>query len=157
MNTAYDRFANLLEDKGMKPSDVSKKSGISSTVLTEWKKGKSIPKTDKLIAIARAIDTSVEYLVTGEGPANVDKTRALMDEALLTRELLGNEEYNLVIEYRKMNRDKDALHAQNADEIRLLREFRAIDAGTRKIILAALDKAFEESESEKKDAHAKIA
>ena len=68
MDSAYNRFSTLLEEKHLKPSDITRLSGVSSTVLTEWKKGKSTPKTDKLISIARALQTTVEYLITGSEP-----------------------------------------------------------------------------------------
>lgn len=153
----YDRYCKLRDSMNLKDSDIAKQAKITPSTFSDWKKGKSAPNVAKMVAIARVLGTSVEYLVTGEGQASVDKTRTLMNEALLTRELLGDEEYNLVVEYRKMNRDKDALHAQNADEIRLLHEFRALDVPARNIILAALDMAFEESERGEKEANAKIA
>ena len=62
----YDRFEDLLKRKGMKVADLSRITGLTSTVFSEWKSGKSIPKTDKLIKIAKALNTTVEYLVTGE-------------------------------------------------------------------------------------------
>ncbi len=66
MIDAYDRFEQLLNERKMKPADVSRISGVSSTVLSEWKTHKSAPKTDKLVAIANAVSTTVEYLATGE-------------------------------------------------------------------------------------------
>ena len=65
MNDAYKRFDALLKAENKRPSDITKETGIKSTVLTEWKSGKSQPKTDKLILIAHALNTTVEYLITG--------------------------------------------------------------------------------------------
>ena len=64
----YLIFEELLKSKGMTAADVTRITGISSTVFSEWKKGKSVPKTDKLILIAKALGTTVEYLMTGEKP-----------------------------------------------------------------------------------------
>lgn len=64
----YEKFEELLEIKGYTAADVTRLTGISSTVFSEWKKGKSTPKTDKLILIARCLGTTVEYLMTGEKP-----------------------------------------------------------------------------------------
>lgn len=64
----YEKFEELLGIKGYTAADVTRLTGISSTVFSEWKKGKSTPKTDKLILIARCLGTTVEYLMTGEKP-----------------------------------------------------------------------------------------
>ncbi|MEE1077415.1 MAG: helix-turn-helix domain-containing protein [Agathobacter sp.] len=64
----YEKFEELLGIKGYTAADVTRITGISSTVFSEWKKGKSTPKTDKLILIARCLGTTVEYLMTGEKP-----------------------------------------------------------------------------------------
>ena len=64
----YEKFEELLTIKGYTAADVTRLTGISSTVFSEWKKGKSTPKTDKLILIARCLGTTVEYLMTGEKP-----------------------------------------------------------------------------------------
>lgn len=64
----YEKFEELLAIKGYTAADVTRLTGISSTVFSEWKKGKSTPKTDKLILIARCLGTTVEYLMTGEKP-----------------------------------------------------------------------------------------
>lgn len=84
----YERFADLLESRGVKPADITKKTGIKSTVFSEWKKGKSTPNADKLVKIARCLDTTVEYLVTGEdpSPAAVQPTSQLSEDE---QKLLG--------------------------------------------------------------------
>ncbi len=58
----YEIFAKLLNESGLKAVDVTKATGISSTVFSEWKKGKSTPKIDKLQKIADYFDVSTDYL-----------------------------------------------------------------------------------------------
>lgn len=70
----YKRFVELLEKYNYKPSDVGKATNISSTVFSEWKSGKSCPNSEKLVKIARFLNTSVEYLVTGE-ETNIEKSK----------------------------------------------------------------------------------
>lgn len=82
----YERFILLLEGKGLKPADVTRATGIKSTVFSEWKKGKSTPNADKLLKIARYLDTTVEYLMTGEEPHPADGVFYSKDE----QELIGN-------------------------------------------------------------------
>lgn len=64
----YERFVKLYESKGLKPSDVAKGTDLSSTVFSEWKKGKSQPNAEKLLKIAKFLGVSMEYLMTGEEP-----------------------------------------------------------------------------------------
>lgn len=65
----YEIFEKLLEEKGLKPADVTRATGIKSPVFSEWKKGKSKPNTEKMIKIAKFLEVSVEYLTTGEEPS----------------------------------------------------------------------------------------
>lgn len=64
----YENFEELLKLRNLTAADITRMTGISSTVFSEWKKGKSVPKTDKLILISKALGTTVEYLMTGEKP-----------------------------------------------------------------------------------------
>ncbi len=58
----YERFAKLLELNGLTASEVARKSGISTTTISDWKHGRSTPKHDKLAKIAKALGVSVDYL-----------------------------------------------------------------------------------------------
>ena len=62
----YEIFAKLCEERNVKPSDVSKATGISTATLTSWKKGKYTPKLEKLQLIADYFGVSVDYMMNGE-------------------------------------------------------------------------------------------
>lgn len=64
----YEIFQELLSRDGVKPYDVSKATGISTSTLTDWKMGRSTPKQDKLQKIADYFGVSLEYLTTGKEP-----------------------------------------------------------------------------------------
>lgn len=61
----YENFEKLLKEKGVRPSDVAKATGIKTSTLTSWKQDKYTPKNDKLSLIADYFGVSVEYLTTG--------------------------------------------------------------------------------------------
>lgn len=61
----YDIYLKLLEEKGVKTSDVCKATGIVASTFSDWKKGKSAPKQDKLMKIADYFGVSLEYIMTG--------------------------------------------------------------------------------------------
>ena len=62
----YDIFEKLMKANGYTAYKVSLETGIAQSTLSDWKKGKSTPKTDKLQKIADLFGVSLEYLTTGE-------------------------------------------------------------------------------------------
>lgn len=62
----YEIFVQLLDRTGKKASDVAKATGIPSSTFSDWKKGKSSPKAEKLQKIADYFGLSVDYLMTGK-------------------------------------------------------------------------------------------
>lgn len=89
----YEIFEKLLSEKGVKAADVTRATGVSSTTLSEWKKGKSTPKADKRKKIAEYFGVSLEYLDTGKEPK--------LDY------LYTDENANFLIEVTKMAKNKD--------------------------------------------------
>lgn len=62
----YSIYQKLLDEKGLKNSDIARATGISNMTLSDWKNGKSTPKQDKLMKIADFFGVSLDYLMTGE-------------------------------------------------------------------------------------------
>ena len=50
----------LMENKGVKASEVAKATGIPQSVFTDWKKGRYTPKADKLYTLARYFEVPME-------------------------------------------------------------------------------------------------
>ena len=64
----YDIFEKLLERYNVTAYKVAKDTGLSTSMLTNWKKGRYKPKQDKLQIIADYFGVSLEYLLTGKEP-----------------------------------------------------------------------------------------
>lgn len=98
----YEKFEELLGIKGYTAADVTRLTGISSTVFSEWKKGKSTPKTDKLILIARCLGTTVEYLMTGE------ETRFTVEQAKIDVQLARQQKRikEYMLKFANLSEDK---------------------------------------------------
>lgn len=62
----YEYFENLLQKYGVTPYKVSKETGVSQSTLSDWKRGISTPKRDKLQKIADYFGVSLDYLTTGQ-------------------------------------------------------------------------------------------
>ena len=59
----WERYVKIRNSKHMKDSDVSKSAGIPQSTFSDWKKGKSMPKIDKMLKIAEALGVEYEELV----------------------------------------------------------------------------------------------
>ena len=59
----YERYAELREKKGVTDYRVSVETGISKTMFSEWKTGRSNPKVDKLKILADYFDVTIEYFL----------------------------------------------------------------------------------------------
>lgn len=95
----YERFARLLNQRNLKVADVCRGTGLPSSLFSEWKRGKSTPKADKMKKIADFFGVSVDYLLNGEEGTQVkESTLTPKDERDIekildqTRELLMSQE-----------------------------------------------------------------
>ena len=59
----YEIFSKLLKEKNVTRYRVSVDTGIAQTTLSDWKRGRSVPKADKLKILADYFDVSVDYLL----------------------------------------------------------------------------------------------
>lgn len=57
----YEKFAALLKQREITAYRVSKDTGIPANTFTDWKTGRSKPKFDKLLILAKYFDVPVEY------------------------------------------------------------------------------------------------
>ena len=60
----FERYLEMLKEKGIKNIDVSRATGIPASTFSDWKKGKSSPKRDKIEKIANFFDTNKNNLTT---------------------------------------------------------------------------------------------
>lgn len=57
----YEIFSELLQKYGVTPYKVSKETGVSQSTLSDWKRGVSTPKPDKLQKIADYFNVPLAY------------------------------------------------------------------------------------------------
>lgn len=89
----YEVYQKLLDEKGLKNADVARATGISNMTLSDWKRGKSVPKSDKMRKIAEYLNVSVDYLMTGNEAQFI--VEAAKNDALLTKMPSKIKEYAL--------------------------------------------------------------
>lgn len=61
----YTKYVELRDSANVKDFDVAKATGIPASTFSDWKKGKSKPKLEKLVKIARFFGVSVEEFIEG--------------------------------------------------------------------------------------------
>lgn len=59
----YEKFLTLLEERKITSYRVAKDTGLSATVFSDWKSGKSKPKVDKLKILADYFGVGIEYFL----------------------------------------------------------------------------------------------
>lgn len=59
----YKKYSELRNKQGYFDYEVSKKTGISTSTLTNWKYGRYTPKINKLKILADFFNVSIDYFL----------------------------------------------------------------------------------------------
>lgn len=97
----YEIFAQLLEQRKLKAADVCKGTGLPSSLFSEWKRGKSTPKADKMKKIADYFNVSVEYLMTGEKKEDSAGYYLNEETARLAQEMYEDEDMRSLFDMKR--------------------------------------------------------
>lgn len=84
--TITERLFQEMEKKGVKQKKIAEKLGIRQGVVANWKMRGTTPPLEYALELAKILDTSIEYLITGEEPI---------------REYYSEDERSLITTYRK--------------------------------------------------------
>jgi transcriptional regulator with XRE-family HTH domain len=57
----YQKYAELRDAAKVTDYEVAKRTGVSTSTLSNWKYSRYNPKLDKLIALAKYFNVSIEY------------------------------------------------------------------------------------------------
>ena len=67
--TISERIFERLRQLSMTQKEFAEAAGIQQSTISEWKKNKTNPSSDKIFAICKALDVSPEWLLSGVDPA----------------------------------------------------------------------------------------
>jgi transcriptional regulator with XRE-family HTH domain len=92
----YERLDSLLKQHGITPYRLAKDIGMSQSSLSEWKRGNSIPKYDKLVKIAQYFNVPVSYLTGAETelPGDTADDALLLKLTSMMKEKLADPEWS---------------------------------------------------------------
>lgn len=63
-----ERILGLIAESGITAKELTERTGLNHSAISDWKKGKSKPGTDAVIKLAKYFDVSTDYLLMGEDP-----------------------------------------------------------------------------------------
>ena len=103
-----DRNFYITEPKNMPHLELSRRTGIATSNISDWKKKKTNPKADCLLSICDALDITPEQLLTGKGidteykDTDMDYEVARSDIRILKQiHSLGDDQYKRLMAYMK--------------------------------------------------------
>ena len=65
MKTISDRIFELLKERGMSQKEFAEKTGIAESTISDWKKKKTNPVSDKILIISEVLGVSPYELLSG--------------------------------------------------------------------------------------------
>lgn len=110
----YEIYAKLKAEKGVTDYQISKSTGITRSTFSEWKRGKYIPKSEKLKKIADFFGVSLEYLTTGKDAEkeSAEGTKYYFDNATaeMAQKLYENRDMRILF---------DAAHNMSPEDLQM--------------------------------------
>ena len=95
--TISERIFDLLEQRGMSQKEFSEKTGIAQSSISDWKRKKTNPSSDKIMAICEALKVS-PYDILGD---DLDRQDTQGDYLIVNK---GTDEYMLLMRYNDLSR-----------------------------------------------------
>jgi len=68
MDDVWSRIDHLMLEYKFFYRKIADALEINESTVSTWRKNRTIPRADDLVKIAKLLETSVEYLITGEEP-----------------------------------------------------------------------------------------
>ena len=85
--TFWERLESALSDNDYTMADLGRKIQLSPTVINSWKTRGSIPRADIACKTAQALNTTVEYLITGNTCTEISNSKSTFLVPILNQEL----------------------------------------------------------------------
>lgn len=87
----YEIFEQLLQKYGVSAYKVSKATGVTQSTLSDWKRGRSTPKSENMKKLADYFGVSIDYLMTGKEESQKEPQLKPKDEKDI-KNILANTE-----------------------------------------------------------------
>ncbi len=94
-----ERIFELMTEKGLSQKNFALLTGISQSTISDWKRKKTNPASDKIMIICDVLEISPYELLSGTEKSNFK----LPDYVMVNKE---SEEYVVLEQFRNMDNDK---------------------------------------------------
>ena len=96
--TVGERVLQLIKDRGLTQKEVSVRTGIPQSTISEWRSRKINPGSEKIMILAEVLNVDAAYLLSGcEG-----KRYSRPEELTVFKD---DEDYAFLLEYRELNEE----------------------------------------------------
>ena len=92
MKTVGAQITRLRKEKGLTQNDLGERLGVSFQAVSKWERGETLPDTAILLDLANALETSVDFILTGGSQVLHYRgkfTVAQMSEGILALQHMG--------------------------------------------------------------------
>ena len=89
-----ERIFELLEEKKISRKDFSERTGISQSTISDWKRKKTNPASDKIMLICQALKVTPYELLSGTKSGGCEPDYVLIGK--------GTDEHTLIEQYRSL-------------------------------------------------------
>lgn len=96
--TVGERILELLAENGITQKELSVRTGIPQSTISDWKGKKINPGSEKVLIICEVLDVDPGYLLSG-----TDSPRYAATDSITVPK--DSEEYTLLAEYRNLSAD----------------------------------------------------
>ena len=98
--TISEKIFDLIKERGMTQKEFAQKTGISQSSISDWKRKKTNPVSEKILIICETLKVTPYELLSGTDGEGKRSNRS--DMILLEKE---SEEGQLIMEYMSMDQD----------------------------------------------------
>lgn len=97
-----EKIFDIMDKKNISRKRFSEETGIAQSTISDWKRKKTNPAADKIMAICDTLGvTPAQLLGDGADAAEAETVEANADYLMVRR---GSEEYFLIEKYRKLGK-----------------------------------------------------
>lgn len=89
-----ERIFELLEEKKISQKEFSERTGIAQSTISDWKRKKTNPASDKIMLICRVLKVTPYELLSGTKSGGCEQDCVLVGK--------GTDEYTLIEQYRSL-------------------------------------------------------
>ncbi len=100
-----ERIFQIMADRGMNQMEFAEATGISQSTISDWKRKKTNPASDKIMKICEVLKVSPYELLQDTMSEDVCETKT--DHIVVSE---GTDAYEVLLEYKKLDKSgKDRL------------------------------------------------